>query len=154
MSTTWICNTLNNSIHGVYIGKPNLSSASLFHLGGLKGNFLISTTSYDELVLHGVFQISCSDCFLSPDGAFQPNNQFHSKFEDVKLSCKLTAPCHGDFQFMAKDFDTMIKNIRGFEALFQKSDDDTTISCLQTLGGWRTIKMVHPLFLVNLFFSA
>lgn len=152
MSTSQIRKTLTNSKHGVYIGHPGLPSASLFHLGGSKGDFLISTQSHDELILRGVFQISRSDCFLSPDGAFQPNNQFRSKFEDVKLSCRLTAPHHDDFQFMGKDFETALKNMRGFEALFQKSDDDTTLSSLQTSGGWGTIKMVHPLFLVNIFF--
>ncbi|KAF8424997.1 hypothetical protein L210DRAFT_962336 [Boletus edulis BED1] len=147
MSAAEIRKNLNNPALGIYIGKPGLPANSLFFLGGPNGNILISALSHDELILRGVFQINRSDCFLSPDGAFQPTNQFESKFEDVKLSCKLTVPHHDDFKFLSQDSDVICKNIKGFEALIQKGKDDTSISSMQATGGWVRIKMVHPLFL-------
>lgn len=78
MSTAQIHKCLNNSNLSVYIGSPVLPSTSLFHLGGPIGDYLISTHSHNEMILCGVFQISCSDCFLSSNGSFQPTNSIWS----------------------------------------------------------------------------
>jgi len=91
---------------------------------------------------------------LTPDGGFQENNQFNSKFEDVKLLCKLSIPNHDDFKFMHQDQSTIMKNMKGFEALIEKHNEDSIISSVQIMGRWGMIKMVHPLFVMCHSFSS
>ncbi|KAF8125264.1 hypothetical protein EV363DRAFT_1453849 [Boletus edulis] len=147
MTTAQVRKLLSNPAIGIYIGNPILPVSAQFFLGGIKGDVLISQITQDELVLRGVFQISRSNCFLSPDGVYQPNNKFGSKFEDVKLSCKLSISYHDDFPFMRNDMDTIKKNVKGFEGLIQKTADDSVTSAIQMTPGWATIKMIHPLFI-------
>ena len=90
-----------------------------------EGDVLIPkhTTGSDELTLRGVFQISRSDFYFTPDGKFDPANVFNGRFADVKLSCLLSATRHRDFSFSSDDFPTVIDNLRGFEKLIRPERD-------------------------------
>ncbi|KAG9311368.1 hypothetical protein JVU11DRAFT_8475 [Chiua virens] len=146
MTTAEIHKNVKNTALGLYVGTPGLPSTANFFPCGSLGDILISTTTHDEIILRGAFQISRNEFFLQPDGCYRDTNIFGSEFTDVRLSCKLLIPHHEEFQFMSKDLDLIMKNVKGFEALIKRGHDDTFMSAIQTSGGVGAIKMIHRLF--------
>jgi hypothetical protein len=138
---------------GIYGATHNLQNRAEYFLGGWdSGDMLVLKKSADltELVIRGVFDVSRSEFYFTPDANFDPANSFNSKLEDVKLSCRLTASRHADFKFASDDFPTIVDNLRKIEKLIQRQPDSQSLSVVDSICGTETIRLSHSLFKVSL----
>jgi hypothetical protein len=80
----------------IYASSPTLNQDIEFQMS--KGcDVLVCRDTHSEYILRGVFKIARNDFYFTPDGGYDPDNPFHTKFKDVKLNCRLTAPGPGPF---------------------------------------------------------
>lgn len=136
---------------GFYGATHNLQNRAEYLLGGWDGDMLVLKNQTDpmELIIRGVFDISRSEFYFTPDANFDPANSFNSELEDVKLSCRLTASRHADFKFSSSDFPSIVDNLRKIEKLVQKQPDSQSFSVIDSICGTETIRLSHPLFTVS-----
>ncbi|KAH7924254.1 hypothetical protein BV22DRAFT_1165729 [Leucogyrophana mollusca] len=139
---------LRTAPNGTYAATPNLASTAEYFQGGREGDVLVSKLgeTHEEYLLRGVFDISRNDFYFVPDGNFNPANSFQGKFEDVKLSCRLTASHHKDFKFSREDFHAIVKNIHALENLIPKEKNEEVKSIIQPSAAGDTIRLSHSLF--------
>lgn len=108
----------------------------------------------DEFILRGVFQIARNDFFFTPDGSFNPGNALNTRFQDVKLNCRLTIPSPNTFPFAVTDYPTCIDNIRALEKIIKHDKKDQVMSSLSgSVLGSTQIKLSHALFEVCFLFT-
>jgi hypothetical protein len=141
-----------------YVGDDNLVSKCKFFIGNMKeGNTLIvdskdTSSEPTEFILCGAFEIDKRDFYLLSDGNYFPNNNFGSKFCDVKASCRLM-PIRRDpaFKFSNEHYPTAIANIRAIEKIAPCVKNDAITSILYPMfergsTAISSIKLTHNLF--------
>ncbi|KAH7926342.1 hypothetical protein BV22DRAFT_1128233 [Leucogyrophana mollusca] len=142
-----ILNKLRTSPNGYYAATPNLADLAEFFLGGRSGDVLVAKhSSKEEFILRGLFEISRSDFFFTPDGNFDPANDFNAKLADVKLACRLIGANHSTFDFSKQDFPSIVNNIHSLEKLIHKEKGYEIHSAVQSTGGIDALKLSHALF--------
>ncbi|KAI6116458.1 hypothetical protein F5141DRAFT_1103337 [Pisolithus sp. B1] len=68
--------------------------------------------------MDGIFEVDRRDCYLAPDGLFDPNNLLRQAFCDVKLTCRLRPVRRDpDFAFTIQDWPQMTKNLNKIESM-------------------------------------
>ncbi|KAI9566420.1 hypothetical protein HD554DRAFT_1110619 [Boletus coccyginus] len=126
--------------------KDGLLPRISYHTGK-HSDVLVAKASMDsEFILRGVFEITRNDCFLAPDGNFDPGNVFGGVFQDVKLSCRLAAPSSTDFEFARKDFDQCTDNIHRIEKIIKCEKGFDIVSCVGNHLDNTQFKICHALF--------
>ena len=125
----------------------------------VRGDVLVTKDSQQtntEFVLVGVFQVDPRNFFMTSNGKWNQNNQFATRFDQVKPSCHLL-PVERDlaFRYSADNFSTVIGNIRAIESLAnpQKAREHVTSVIMDNLNPV-TIKVNHHLFIVRFHVSA
>ena len=154
-SSNDVLQSLRTDTHlGIHGANPNLHNRVEYFLGGWDRDSLVAKTDADatEFIIRGVFMISRSEFYFTPDANFDPANSFNSKLEDVKLTCRLTPSRDPDFKFSAQDFPIIVENLRKFENLIKKNSDSQSFSVIDSISGMQTIRLSHPLFKVFFFF--
>ncbi|KAL4062161.1 hypothetical protein J3A83DRAFT_4195719 [Scleroderma citrinum] len=145
---------LKQNKHGVYAGCPKIEEDTEYFYCGQHGGILVykgTERNAEEYTLSGIFEVDHCNCYLAPDGSFDPNNAFGQTFTDTKLNCQLQpVQCDLDFSFSAQDWLTLVQHIQKLEdmaPLEQGEDRMNVLHVVQTSdldGG--NIKIIHPLF--------
>lgn len=150
-SDTILKDLRTESALGIYGATHNLHNRAEYFLGGWDSDLLVlrNNTELMELVIRGVFNISRSKFYFTPDANYDPANSFNSKLEDVKLTCRLTASHHADFKFSSDDFPTIADNLHKIEKLIKKQPESQSFSIIDSICGTETIRLSHSLFKVS-----
>ncbi|KAF8119737.1 hypothetical protein EV363DRAFT_1409501 [Boletus edulis] len=113
---------------------------------GKTSDILVRKDAFSEFILRGVFQIARNDFYFTPDGNYDPDNTFSSRFQDVKLNCRLACSTSSLFPFAITDFSKYIDNLRSCEKLIKSYKGDEVNSSIYFHLGKSQLKLTHPLF--------
>ncbi|KAF8425809.1 hypothetical protein L210DRAFT_3653056 [Boletus edulis BED1] len=125
--------------------SPNIVGRVEFQTGKVS-DILMRKDTQSEFVMRGVYQIARNDFFFTPDGNFDPANTFGSRFQDVKLSCRLIPPTSSDFDFTIKDYPICLQNLRSIERLVALGKNQETLGAIAEHLGKPQFKLAHSLF--------
>ncbi|KAL4062796.1 hypothetical protein V8B97DRAFT_1877382 [Scleroderma yunnanense] len=130
---------LKQNKHGVYAGCPKIEEDTEYFYCGQHGGILVykgTERNAEEYTLSGIFEVDHCNCYLAPDGSFDPNNAFGQTFTDTKLNCQLQpVQCDLDFSFSAQDWLTLVQHIQKLEdmaPLEQGEDRMNVLHVVQT----------------------
>ena len=69
-----------------------------------------------EFILTGIFEIDARNFFMSSDSKWNSNNPLRTQLDQVKPMCHLLSVLRDkEFSFSAKDYPTILANIRSIE---------------------------------------
>ncbi|KAF8120376.1 hypothetical protein EV363DRAFT_1303312 [Boletus edulis] len=129
-----------------YAASPDVLQRVEFRRGKTADVLVVKGGADAEFTLRGVYQIARNDFYFTPDGNFDPANSFGSKFQDIKLSCRLGAPAFSVFQFAQNDYPACIQNFVGIEKLIKHDKNDEVMSTMSQHLGKTQFKLMHSLF--------
>lgn len=88
---------------------------------------------------------------MTSDGKWNANNTLGTRFEQVKLSCRLLpVEKKEEFTFSSDDFPKIISNIRAIESLANpRKTRDAFSVIIEEMGQPPAIKLSHQLFVVS-----
>ncbi|KAG6372112.1 hypothetical protein JVT61DRAFT_8826 [Boletus reticuloceps] len=132
-------------ISAKYASTPQIVQSVEFRRGKSTDILVLKRNADSEFILRGVYQIARNDFYFIPDGCYDPENPFQSRFQDVKLSCCLTAPQSSDFEFAQEDFPACIDNLRSIEKSIKPNKDNEILSSITTHLGSPQFKLSHAL---------
>ena len=142
----------SSGIH--YAADENLASLCEFTFNkNIKGDMLINKNSdnkISEFICAGIFQIDPKSFFMTSDGKWNSNNPLGTRFDQVKPTCHiLPVQRNDDFSFSAKDYPTIISNIRSIENLGNpRKSRDIFSTIVGDSSQPPAIKLTHHLFTV------
>lgn len=91
--------------------------------------------------------------FMTSNGKWNQNNQFGTRFDQVKPSCHLLpVECDSTFSYSTDDFSSIISNIQAIESLANPGKAREHVSVIMDKLNLVTIKLSHHLFMVCFYF--
>ncbi|KAF8132271.1 hypothetical protein EV363DRAFT_1073599, partial [Boletus edulis] len=135
------------SVTAKYAGTCNLSQNMEFKPANLGDILVVKNSTDSEFILRGVYQVACNDFFLSPDGNYNPENALGTRFQDVKLNCRIIPPVSSAYSFAIDDFIPCIDNLHAFERLLKHDRGESVGGMVHgSILGTTQVKVTHALF--------